>query len=720
MKLLIVVLIFCLSLRPLVAHAAESPPAGKPTAESRMRPLSGTVGSIDRGEQPLPLYLDRLEAALFLEQAHGTAGPYVVSIVNSLEAMDDKDRAGRGDRLLLDAYVMLAGYSGPQAGRLAELYVAALSQLLGVAQDELEVTAELSLKLGQIGAYSVAAAPSRIAQLKATDRGLVEVQLLLARGRYPEAVKAAQGLLKQAPTKVIRTFAVGAQVLSGNEAAGKDLYAIERDGGASGALASSFLRRAAREGLALRIYQGLGQGLGGTGVPAAMRKAAAGWRRQGKGKPGIATDQPLRDACGLLLKSADDVGKLPKQAVDCAYFLSEGPGSTWAARELPGAGPGPGGERVTLVNLARALGTLLGLPGKPPARESKDRTEALEQVTRLVPQSGLSPEDAGAVVLVAQVAAAGQTGVPAYLYPAVDKYLREQACTPLLLPLLLGRSGADGAKQKAALSQALSRCVGRVDRGERGDDALVGLALALLNLYPGAEAAWNALKDMGPRYGKVPGQARFALALADGEALRLFQSPAPPSATQLLALQRRYEEASAALLPWDGADTKGRAEAQIATLLLRRHQLGQAGAGQGLAASSGAALLAEASSHLRFAQLLASPIETALVQGMEIYAAREIRLEMKATVAAPSVDLGKMPAGVGRRYLSCELARTARAAKDDAAYGKYAPGAAGGPLPEVVAADRPRLLPSLGIDGRLRVVSRGSDSVAVLPRCVLN
>ncbi len=221
------------------------------------------------------------------------------------------------------------------------------------------------------------------------------------------------------------------------------------------------------------------------------------------------------------------------------------------------------------------------------------------------------------------------------------------------------------------------------------------------------------MQDLYERHGKKLGEARFALTLADGQALRLFRRKAPPTEAELAALQARYDEASAALSPWDGADTKGRAEAQIATLLLRRHQQAK-----GAKTAEAASLLTEVVPHLRYAQLLASPIEAGLVQGMEIYVSRE-RLSPTDKLASPVLDTSKVPAGVGRRFLSCELAKAARLAKDNAAYSRYAQTAAGDPVPDVVAADRPRLLPSLGVDGHLRVTARGSDSIVVLPRCSL-
>jgi hypothetical protein len=289
---------------------------------------------------------------------------------------------------------MLAGYDGPQAGRLAELYANALGQLLGVDRDELAVTPELTQQLVQIGLYSATVAPVRIALLKGAERAEMETSLGLSRGHYPEAVKSARDFARLAPSPLSKALSLAAALLSGDAGAARELLAIERDGGAAGALASFYLRRAARESLALRLSQSL------SSASPAVRKAAAPWRRPGgksKREPGLLTDQPLREACGLLLGSDADVKRLPRQAVDCAYLLSEGTGSAWAARELPlpagAAAKGPEEQRVVLLNLARALGMLLGLPGKPPSRDAKDRSDAVAEVARLLPDSGLGPED---------------------------------------------------------------------------------------------------------------------------------------------------------------------------------------------------------------------------------------------------------------------------------------------------------------------------------------
>jgi hypothetical protein len=684
---------------PAAAAAAPATPAAAPAAPAGgLRPLSGTVGLIERGAQPLPIYLDRLEAALFLEQAHGTVGPYVVSIANSLEALSPADRKGRGDRLLLSAYVMLAALSGPQAGRLHALYAAGLGQLLGLKPEETSVTQAIQRELRQIGAYASAAAMTRINALQdAAARAEALTHLRLAEGKYAEAGKHAQTWEARVPSPISRAFRLGAQLLAGQQAAARDLAALEREGGAAGQLSSTLLRRAAREALLARLGKALA-GPSSLAVPAEVRKAATAW-----GKP---EDPPLRDACQLLLKDKDRAQGT--NAADCLVLLIEGPGTAWLDA-LPAAKL-PASRRADMLELARSLGVILGVPGRRPVplTETAVREGALQKVQALLPRAELPEEEAAAVSLMARIALTGKPEVPKDLLPAVSEYLDRHPCTPLALPLYLGRAGVGengAAAREKELREALRRC--EPGKDGRTDEALRLLALALAAQNGKDEAPRKVLERLAQGRGKVYGQGRFLLSLAEVETLSRIQPGGPqPTAETLAALERRYAEASAALVPWDGAEAKGYAEAQLATLLCRRHQL-----------TRQAALLTEASAHLRFAQLLTLPDEAARIEALEVYVSRESQLQAGKPVAAPKLDAAKLPQGLGRRLLSCELLATARAAKDNAGAARYAALLGQGTLPEILTGGQPRLTTSLGVDERLRVVTRGENSVVVLPRC---
>lgn len=682
---------------PADAAPAEAPP--ERPALAGLRPLTGSVGLIGRGTQTMPVYTERLAAALFTERAHDTVSPYVVSIANSLEALDPRERAPgtRAERLLLQAYVMLAALDGPQVGRLGELYAAGLSQALGVKPEDVAVTEELHRQLRQIGAYAGTAAAAALGRAGGdAGRLALRTELLLNQGRYAEAARAAaewEGA-KDGRGGLSRTYRLGAQLLSGQAAARKDLQALSVQPGPVGLLATNLLRRAAREALVVRLWPVLS----GAGAAPAVQQAATAWRKPGdKGSP---AEHPLHEACVLLAKA----GQPEAARADCSLLLLDGGGLLGAA-EIPWP-QRDGGRRVVLLQIARGLGQLVGLLGKRRSDDPKVRAAALAEVQRLLPQADLPAEDAGAVDLLARIGAAARPGLPADLQGPVDQYLQGHPCTPLMVPLLVGRH-TEPAARVAALDQALSACQAATPgAAPRRDEATRMLGLLLLAADTGSERAYQALTQLAARRGAAPGEGRFLLAAADAELVRAVHAQAPETEEWLVAQQRRYEEASAGLVPWDGTELKGHAEAQVAALLLRRHQL-----------TRRAERLHEADQHLRWAQLVASPEDAALVEALEVYTGRELRLLQGKAPAAPKVDLSRMPDGLGRRVLACELSRAAAAAKDGAAAARYRAVFGSEPVPRLTQLGAPRLQAALGADEVLRVQARGEVRLISVPPC---
>lgn len=742
-----------LSLAEPAGAATRAAPAAPVSKAASLRELSGSVGVVDRGAAPLGAYLDKLDAALWLERGRGTAGPYVVSIANSLEALDPKERdapgtdgrgaapdaEGRGAALLREAYLLLAQFSGPKGPALMSLYAAGLGQLVGAKADEVAVTDAMRADLRQIGAYAAAAAARLIERLPPAPRAEARTALALAQGRYGEAAQQARAWDKAAPSPLSRAHLLGAQLLAGQGAAAAQLRELERQGGPAGHMAWQLLRRAAREALVAR----LGKALAAPSLPAEVRQSAvpqdepavreacqvlikvglpAGAATASGDKGGAAAKDPAEASAGAAAPVADkaSVGAATpgadkaaagakdaagaKALPDCLVLALESPSSEWAQHPALGAGAAP---RLRLLRLAAQLGALLGLPGRGPAREAAERERALAEVRALLPAANLPPEEAEALTLLAQIAAAQRPEVPAPLQGAVDAFVKERGCTPLSLPLQIARHAPP--QRAAALGESLGRC--DKEGGPRQAEALRQLAaqvLALSPAGPGADAAAAALERLAGGH-RGAGEGRFLLAAADGAALRLFGRRGPPAdkADEALeAAQRRYAQAAAALSPLDGPEARGRAEVQQASLLLRRHQL-----------KPRPELLEEARAHLRFALLLPPGDEGLVAQAVEEAVTLEALRQDKKPITAPTADLSKLPRTAGRRVLACQLAERARAAKDGASAGRYAALAGPDPIPDVASTGQVRLTTSVGVDERLRVGTRGEVSVLVPPRC---
>ncbi|MCS6913433.1 MAG: hypothetical protein RMK29_17075 [Myxococcales bacterium] len=667
-----------------VSVARAAPPAS-------LRELSGNVGLIDRGQDTLPSYLDRLEAALWLEEARGTTSPYVVSIANSLEALTPTERGQRGERMLLRAYLLLAGLSGPQGGRLMHLYAMGLGQLVGASPEEVAVPEALRHDLRQIGAYASAAAGRSIRRLPPAEQAEMNTLLLLAQGRYAAAEVQARAWVQRSPSPLAEVHLAGARLLQGHPA--PELVETERGGGPAGQVAWQLLRRAAREALVAR----LGRRLVLPRMPPQVRQAATAW--------GPPQEPPVREACRLL---SDAKGVEEATVLDCLVLLLEEPSAAWARHPLLAstrAAEDPLGRRLRTLRLAAQLGQLLGLPGQRPAQQAAERAQALQEVSRLLPQMDLPAEDAAALTLLAQIGAAQQPQVPAHLHPAIDRFVATYPCSPLAVPLLVGRHGA--AQRAQALAGALGQCR---EQGPRAAEAVRLLAVELLAIEAtgaGGEAAWQALERLAQQARSVRGGGRVLLSLAHGATLRLWaQRGVEPSDADLVALQRRYEEALAALLPWDGAEARGHAALALAAILYRRYQSRPDGA-----------LLAQAQGLLRPALLLPPGDEVLLAQALDQALRRQELLLKKEAIPAPQQDLSQLPPGLPRRVLACELLQQARAAGEAAAIARYAALAGADPLPPVASVGQVRLTTSLGVDERLRVGTRGEVAVVVLPRC---